>query len=79
MATITEPLKWTPEVVQMCWCKNVGIHRYSQIFEGVNGKKLLKEIDVKWMIDRGIPETNAKIAFEDIMLKRQLEPSCSIM
>ena len=77
--TITEPLKWTPEIVQMCWTKNVGIHRYSDVFKGIDGKRLLREVDVRWMVERGIPEANAKIAFEDILVKRQLEPSCSIM
>ena len=70
--TTQEPWKWSTEVVQVCWCMNNGITQYSTVFSGIDGKKLLEEVDVKWMKERGIPNGSARIAFEDIEHLREI-------
>ncbi|MFA5039698.1 MAG: hypothetical protein WC732_08505 [Candidatus Omnitrophota bacterium] len=62
----TMPWKWSTKVVQFCWTKNTGILEHWRVFEEVSGETLIKEVDVKWMEDRGIPYGAAATAFIDI-------------
>lgn len=67
-----EPWKWSAELVHKCWCNTVGLEAHSQFFEGVNGTKLLRDVTVKWMVDRGIPRAKAQAAFSEIERMKKL-------
>jgi hypothetical protein len=53
--------------VRAYWCKEVGIpERCEATFRGIDGRALLKNVDVAWMEARGIPHDHAIAAFKDI-------------
>ena len=75
-----QPWKWSDEIVQLCWCSNVGLSEYSHLFDGIDGKRLMKEVDVEWMVSRNIRRGSALVAFEEIEKLRILaSDSCFIM
>jgi ankyrin repeat protein len=76
----TKPHRWTPEVVQVCWCKSVGLEAHAAAFAGITGKRLCKEVTPEWLAKAGVPDSLARSAYEDIQRLKKLEPSeCIIM
>jgi hypothetical protein len=59
-----KPWTWSEELVQVCWCKNAGIPEYWRAFEGIDGRALIREVDMARMEARGIPHRLAVTVFD---------------
>jgi hypothetical protein len=59
--------------VRAHWCKEVGIPEHCEAaFRGIDGRALLKNVDVVWMEAHGIPHNHAIAAFKDIERLREM-------